>query len=190
MRAGWRSARTFIWASAFLQRRAAEPNLQRWDRFDDHGAPNADIINAPVTVYLRNYGGRPAKIQAANFFIGDEKEDVELRSAPIVMPGALVMFRLDWHMALTLREERWRDLKLSESEREILGLQVRFSETDDTGQVERTIMMPTSEYRTHFAANAATMTLVKPETPIRTLYPPHNFPTPPMNTGGIVNTSS
>jgi hypothetical protein len=33
-----------------MQRRAFEPNLQWWDRLDDNDAPNAGLINAPVSV--------------------------------------------------------------------------------------------------------------------------------------------
>lgn len=65
-----------------MQRRALEPNLQWWDRLDDHDASNAGLIHAPVCVYLRNYGGRPARIERAEFFI-ESTEEAELRSAPV-----------------------------------------------------------------------------------------------------------
>ena len=59
-----------------MQSRAARPNLQSWDRFDDHESAEVGILHAPVVFYLRNYGGRPARIEEARFFIDGVVEQV------------------------------------------------------------------------------------------------------------------
>jgi hypothetical protein len=154
-----------------MQRHAAEPNLQRWDRLDDHDVPDSGIVNAPVLVYLRNFGGRPALIERATFFIGDDSEDVELRSAPVVLPGAIAEFSLDWRKTSKLKEERWQDLSLSDTDdRDILGLRVRFCETDGTGRFERTFKMKIAEYRSTYSNSAATMRLLDPQTPTTSMH--------------------
>ncbi len=148
-----------------MQRRAAEPNLQRWDRLDDHAVPDSGIVNAPVLVYLRNFGRRPALIKRATFFIGNDREDVELRSAPVVLPGAIAEFSLDWRKTSRLKEERWQDLSLGDTDdRDILGLHVEFCETDGTGSFERNFKMKIAEYRSLYSKSAATMRLVDPQT--------------------------
>ncbi len=150
-----------------MQRRAAEPNLQIYDRVDDHTVDESTIVHAPVLTVLRNYGGRPAKVLSAEYFIGPDAEAVHPRSSTIVMPGGLMEFRLDWRGAGTLKETRWDEIqKSNDTAVEALGLRVRYAETDGSGETEKTFAVPLFAYRMRHFNEAASMKLVsQPEPP-------------------------
>ena len=150
-----------------MQRRAAEPNLQMYDRVDDHTADSSTMVHAPVLTVLRNYGGRPARVLAAEYFIGDDAEIVHPRSSTVVMPDGLIEFRLDWRAAETLKETRWDEIRKSnDMTAEVLGLRIRYAETDGSGETERTFTVPSFAYRMRHFNKAASMQLVsQPEAP-------------------------